>query len=74
MDTVDSIDTREPWPVAMIRLMRVRHWLKNIFVLNDVRDRAADAAHPGKRLRPVASAGCRPARRVGLVSGLTVVA
>jgi decaprenyl-phosphate phosphoribosyltransferase len=47
-----------------------------VYILNDWRDRAADAQHPTKRLRPLASGAVGPQAALGLatVLGLLVIA
>jgi 4-hydroxybenzoate polyprenyltransferase len=41
-----------------------------VYAVNDVLDRAADAAHPGKRHRPVASGAVSPATAIGFAIAL----
>jgi 4-hydroxybenzoate polyprenyltransferase len=43
-----------------------------VYAVNDVLDREADAAHPGKRHRPVASGALAPAAALGLGAVLAV--
>ncbi len=41
-----------------------------VYILNDWRDRAADAQHPTKRLRPLASGAVSPAQALALAAAL----
>lgn len=45
-----------------------------VYILNDWRDRAADAQHPVKRLRPLASGAVTPQAALVLATGLGVLA
>jgi 4-hydroxybenzoate polyprenyltransferase len=45
-----------------------------VYILNDWRDRAADAQHPVKRRRPLASGAVTPRAALGLATGLGVLA
>ncbi len=100
---------RESFGRALVRILRPRHWLKNVFVaapalfserifewpvfrdavgalgifclvssafyiLNDVKDRQEDAAHPRKRLRPVASGRIAPGTALGFALLLAAAA
>ncbi len=50
-------------------------WLSSaMYIVNDVRDRAADAAHPRKRRRPVASGRVSPPAAIALAVGLATLA
>ena len=45
-----------------------------VYLVNDVSDREADALHPVKRMRPVASGALSPAAALGWAAALSVVA
>ena len=45
-----------------------------VYILNDWRDRAADAQHPTKRLRPLASGAVSPQTALGLAAVLALIA
>jgi 4-hydroxybenzoate polyprenyltransferase len=45
-----------------------------VYILNDWRDRAADAQHPTKRLRPLASGAVSPQAALGLATVLALLA
>jgi len=45
-----------------------------VYILNDWRDRAADALHPHKRLRPLASGAVQPAAALGTALALALAA
>lgn len=45
-----------------------------VYILNDWRDRAADAQHPTKRLRPLASGAVSPQAALGLAAVLALLA
>lgn len=45
-----------------------------VYILNDWRDRAADAQHPVKRRRPLASGAVTPRAALGLATGLGLLA
>jgi decaprenyl-phosphate phosphoribosyltransferase len=111
MESSATAPDRESFLVSFARLLRVRQWLKNAFVvapalfserilewavfrdavgafgifcllasafyiLNDIRDRREDAAHPRKRNRPITSGRISPAAGVAcslLLATLAVV-
>ena len=45
-----------------------------VYLVNDVSDREADALHPVKRMRPIASGALSPAAALGWAAALSVVA
>jgi decaprenyl-phosphate phosphoribosyltransferase len=100
---------REPLPAALLRLVRAKHWLKNVFVIapalfserifelavardaigafgifclvsstmyivNDLKDRREDAAHPRKRLRPIASGRISTVTAIAFAASLAAIA
>ena len=73
-----ALVTSHRWgdPAALAAVLRVLAAFclvaSAVYAVNDVLDRAADAAHPGKRHRPVASGAVSPVTALGFAAVLAI--
>jgi 4-hydroxybenzoate polyprenyltransferase len=64
---------RGAWPPAVAAFLIFCGLSGAVYLINDVLDRSADAQHPLKRLRPVASGALRPGIALGAAGVLAAV-
>jgi len=64
---------RDAWPPAVAAFLIFCGLSGAVYLINDVLDRSADAQHPLKRLRPVASGALRPGIALGAAAVLAAV-
>lgn len=69
-----QLDNGAAWLAALVAFAAFCAASSAAYVMNDLRDAAADRLHPRKRLRPIASGALSPTRARALGSALALVA